>query len=256
MILTAEVVDPAQASARPAEPASDFKDETPVAFTGASAAPITCRTFMMKDSPEMRVELGTHSCTDMMCCASAGCSTLVCLEHGFGEGFEQPYLDEAAFPSRKCQQDGCNVVFCERHFGEMTSCDSCENIACATWEVEGSGIPEELAKSFFCPAHATVRCNLRYRFDGQKLETKEANRERKAVSKDRECAERGDAVLGSLGLDGDCLFQEIVAKKSKREAIDNKRGIGHCTLMLCQGCLADEYRHRCMDDPDNFHSLF
>ncbi len=123
-------------------------------------------------------------------------------------------------------------------------------------ELERTSIPSELAKSFFCPAHATVRCNLRYRFNGEKLETQEANREWKAVIKDREYAERGDFVLGSMGLDGDCLLQEIVEKKSKREAIDDKRGIGHCTLVLCQGCLADEYRNRCHFDPDDFYSLF
>ena len=117
----------------------------------------------------------------------------------------------------------------------------------------------ELAKSFFCPSHATVRCNLRYRFDfdfGDTLDEEEAYLERKAVAKDREYAEQGDAVLGSMGLSADCLFQEIAAKKFKREANDEKRGIGHCSFMLCQECVADQHRHRCCFDPDDFNTLF
>lgn len=253
----AEVIDLEEVSA--------FKEEAPVtitADTGDSPAPITCRPFMMKYSTdsraEIRVDLGTHSCTDMRCCAADGCCTLVCMTHGFGEGFEEPYNDDAGFPSRVCQQNGCDVVFCERHFGRMMSeCDSCRNISSAEMELEGSGIHLELAKSFFCPSHATVRCNLRYRFDGDKLDEKEAYRERKTVAKDMEYAEQGDAVLGSMGLSADCLFQEIAAKKSKREANDDRRGIGHCSFMLCQECVADKWhRHRCCDDPDDFNTLF
>jgi hypothetical protein len=208
---------------------------------------------------EKRFELGAHSCKDMRCCTAGGCSTLVCLTHGFGEGFEEPYNDDAVFPSPLCQQNGCDVVFCERHFRlKMTSCNGCENGARATMELEGSGLHPELAKSFFCPAHATVRCNLRYRLDfgfGGMLDEKEANRERNAVAKERKEAEMGDAVLGSMGLSADCLYDENARKKSKRETNDDKRGIGHCSFKLCQECFADHYSHKCCCDPEDFRTL-
>lgn len=101
-------------------------------------------------------------------------------------------------------------------------------------ELEGSGLHPELPKSFFCPAHATVRCNLRYRFDFGFGDEKEANRERNAVTKDRKEAEMGDSVLGSMGLSADCLFDEIARKKSKRETIDERRGIGNSVCFVLQ----------------------
>ncbi len=260
VIATADVVaDPAEISPRPIGPTSEFKDEAQELLPAA----ITCRPFMMKYSydshAEIRFDLGAHSCEGMRCCAAGGCSTLVCLTHGFGEGFEEPYNDDAAFPSPMCQQSGCDVVFCERHFGRMmTSCNGCANAARATMELEGSGLHPELAKSFFCPAHATVRCNLRYRFDfglGDMLDEKEANRERNAVAKDRKEAEMGDSVLGSMGLSADCLFDEIARKKYKRETIDERRGIGHFSFKLCQNCFAEKRSHNCCFDLGDFHSL-
>ena len=72
------------------------------------------------------------------------------------------------------------------------------------------------------------------------LDEKEANRERNAVAKDRKEAEMGDAILGSMRLSADCLYDEIARKKYKRETIDDRLGIGHCSFKLCQECFADK----------------
>ena len=70
----------------------------------------------------------------------------------------------------------------------------------------------------------------------------------------------GDAVLGSMRLSADCLYDdclydEIAWKKYKRETIDDRHEIGHCSFKLCQDCFADKYSHNCCLDANDSRSL-
>ncbi len=208
----------------------------------ATAAPITCRPFKMSyaDSDEgTRVELGPQSCADLRRCGAYGCGTLVCAEHGFGLGFD--WRDDLYFPSRVCGQDDCEVIFCERHWKSMRNCEVCESDFSAVVEAVGDPTPEQVP--CFCPRHAPVCCNMRFRWDGVELDEYEALRERRAVARDEEDADAGVSMLGSFGLsDTDFLYREAAAKKIKRLRKDNARGIEHCHLMCCAACLD---RHTC-----------
>jgi hypothetical protein len=258
------VAKPAPAEAAPAAPAA----EAPAVETKAeavdakvasrspaatSAAPITCRPFKMSSTTsegDMRVELGPQSCADLRRCGAYGCGTLVCAEHGFGLGFDWDGGGKDGgdlyFPSRVCGQDDCEVIFCERHWKSMPHCEVCERDFSAVVEAVGDPNPYQLP--CFCPRHAPVCCNMRFRWDGVKLDEYEALRERRAVARDEEDAYIGESTLGSFGLlNTDFFYREAAAKKNKRQRKDYARGIEHCHLMCCAACL-DERAARTTTD--------
>ena len=84
----------------------------------------------------------------------------MCLEHGDGQGFAQIDFPELAYVSPSCR--ACDVVYCKAHFERMTTSDSCYLKAWAEYTMSCGGAADELLHAYFCPAHHTVRCDLRY----------------------------------------------------------------------------------------------